>query len=368
MKSSSFWKKLYLILIIILFIETFILLTIYLTTKKNENIQSEASTEEKEEQNHQWILKRRYYSLINKINSFKATTTNSSLTSVYVRIYEQDNSSRDFFYVRNLEKTYISDVKKFLFSKDSIYYFPLVNVKFPFLNIKDNAYSYLHPILAIKMLYIFDRVKFKPRLSDALRESHHQIKYKKRGWTDVEKSPHLIGLAFDISKYTWEEKKSIEKLTNDLSLSFLQHGGRRNMHIHIQDDKIWTNKHISKNVLNISEQFIEEYHIKESLFNKYKEQEVFNLCNYSDSSSIFFSNPALNKYLYSFKKQMKSYDIVKLEIFNILGDKIIEIYTLMGDKTNNELIIDFSFLGSGIYKLKVYEGVKLVREENLKIY
>lgn len=367
MKSKSFWKRLYLILIIILVIEIIFLLTIYLGKKSNESSESYVNIEETEREHIEDSIKRRYFSLGSRVKYFYSYIVNSPITSVYIRLYELDNTYSDFFYVKNKNNTYISDLTKFLYSEDTVYIFPLVNVKFPFLNIKDNAYSYLHPLLAIKMLYIFDKVNFNPRLSDALREKEHQLKYKRRGWTNIEKSPHLIGLAFDISKYTWSEKKKIENLCDELSLYFLLHGGRRNMHIHIQDDNIWTRKSIVKNAFKTSEEFSNEYHQKESCFNMYKEQEVLNLNNTENTNNNLL-NSDINKNSYSFKKELNTTGIIKLEIFNPLGIRIVELYTLLDNKISNEFVVDFSFLAPGIYKLRFYDGNKFIKEESLKIF
>lgn len=367
MKSKSFWKRLYLILIIILVIELIFLLAIYLGKKSNKSSEGYANIDETEKEYREDSTKRRYFSLSSRVKHFYSYIINSPITSVYIRVYELDNTYSDFFHVKNRNNTYISDLTKFLYSEDSVYLFPLVNVKFPFLNIKDNAYSYLHPLLAIKMLYIFDKVNFNPRLSDALREKEHQLKYKRRGWTNIEKSPHLIGLAFDISRYTWSEKKKIENLCDELSLYFLQHGGRSNMHIHIQDDNIWTRKSIVKNAFKTSEEFSNEYHQKESCFNIYKEQEVLSPNN-TESTNNNLLNRDINKNIYSFKKELNTTEIIKLEIFNPLGIKIVELYTLMDNRSNNEFVVDFSFLAPGIYKLRFYDGNKFIREESLKIF
>ncbi len=366
MKFNHSWKIFYFIFITILFIAVIFLTILYLNkiSNKFDNSTSESKENDKQEKK-ELLLKRRYFSLGKRIKNFYSIIPNNIITSVYIRTYETDNTNTDFFYVNYKGKKYISDESKFLFPNDLVYYYPLVNVKFPFLNIKDNINAYLHPFLAMKMLYIFERVNFNPRLSEALRDLTTQLKYKRRGWSDVEKSPHMLGLAFDISRYTWEDKKIIKNLTEDLSLNYLEHGGRRNMHIHIQDDKIWTKKYIAKNVINISENLIKEYYQKESLFNKYIDLDSLQSEKFLTLENDF---TLYNNNIYNFKNISSKNNLIKIEIYNILGDKIVEIFTIMNKNANGKFIVDFSFLAPGIYKMKFYEGNSLPKEDLLKIY
>ncbi len=363
MRYKQFGKKFYVISVILLICIIIFLIVLYLYKKTNESFEDNLTGIENKEQNKEYLLKRRFFSIGKNLANFNCIIPNSPLTCVYIKSFEIDNTQNDFFYVKYRGKTYKTDETKFLYSRDTIFYFPLVNIKFPFLNIKENTYAYLNPILTIKMLYMLEKVDFRPRISDALREIKHQLKYKRRGWSDVDKSPHLIGLAFDISRYTGIERKMFENNCDKLSLNFLAHGGRRNMHIHIQDDKIWTKKHIAKNVLNISEELIKEYYLKESMFNIYASHNSSLPNNFSDTINNFVSK---NIYIYNYKSN--SSNIAKIEIFNILGNKILEIYTLLNNSENNKFILDFSFLPSGIYNMKIYEGKHLSKEELLKIY
>lgn len=165
--------------------------------------------------------------------------------STYIEFNEQGTSgniSKKLFIARkNSNENYTVYNENCLTVESKSQKITLVKVNFPFLNKKDNLYPYLHPLLAIKMLHIFSKVKYIPRFSDAMRSDEQQNKYKRRGWSNVSLSPHMLGLAFDIGKFSWEDKKMIQKITEELGSKFLQHGGRRNNHIHIQEQKIWEN-------------------------------------------------------------------------------------------------------------------------------
>lgn len=173
------------------------------------------------------------------------TFSDTGFYSTYIEFNEKGTTEsipRKLFIARKSQnENYIVYNENFLTVESKSQKLTLVKVNFPFLNKKDNLYPYLHPLLAIKMLHIFSKVKYIPRFSDAMRSDEQQNKYKRRGWSNVSLSPHMLGLAFDIGKFSWEDKKLIQKITEELGSKFLQHGGKRNNHIHIQEQKIWEN-------------------------------------------------------------------------------------------------------------------------------
>ena len=178
------------------------------------------------------------------------TYSDSGFYCSYLKIYSQ--TGKQYFFT--LTKP---DSKIFLFSGENVVdvsneNYPLVNFNFPFLTLKYNVIPYLHPLFAIKFLYILKKLKFLPRVSDAMRTVENQLKYKRRGWSNVESSPHLLGIAADLSYFTRYDREQILRYNVSLSVHFLEHGGKGNHHIHLQDEDVW-NMIKEKNVYDISD-------------------------------------------------------------------------------------------------------------------
>lgn len=173
--------------------------------------------------------------------------------SSYIEFTENDNTRKRLFVVRkNPKEIYITPDENCIIAESKSCCIPLVKIDYPFLNRKDNLYPYLYPELAIKMLHILTKVNYVPRFSDAMRSDEQQNKYKRRGWSNVSRSPHMLGLAFDIGRFSYDEKIRIKKLTEELGAKFLQHGGKRNNHIHVQEQKIWESIEDKINIDSVS--------------------------------------------------------------------------------------------------------------------
>ena len=144
----------------------------------------------------------------------------------YLKIINRE--SNDFYFVVSAGKhkgLYASNENFVDVPSDN---FALFNFKFPFLSVKYNVIPYVHPDFAIRFLFLLNKVKNYPRISDAMRTVESQLKYKKRGWSNVEDSPHMLGLAADLSYYTRSDREIIQRYNKDLGLRFLEHGGRGN--------------------------------------------------------------------------------------------------------------------------------------------
>ncbi|MFC2092785.1 hypothetical protein ACFLSV_02695 [Bacteroidota bacterium] len=144
------------------------------------------------------------------------------------------------FVIHTSNTNYFVPQDNFVFVKRCDVYYPLMKMNFPFLEMKENVLPYLHPNFAIKLLFILNKISNNIRISDAMRTTEDQVLYKKRGWTDVLASPHIIGLAIDFSYYSRAVRNIILKYYKALGIRYLEHGNKYNMHIHLQDNEIWT--------------------------------------------------------------------------------------------------------------------------------
>jgi len=182
------------------------------------------------------------FNLKNFPNSFYniVNLPDSSLLSVYIAIYTDDDVNNFFILHNNKNENCFLTNENFIYAKIKTGEYPLLNFHFPFLSIKYNVIPYLYPGFIIKMFYILNKIKFSPRISDAMRNNEEQLKYKRRGWSNVESSPHLLGIAMDLSYFTRWERDEVKKLSASLGIHFLEHGGRGNHHIHLQDEEVWS--------------------------------------------------------------------------------------------------------------------------------
>jgi hypothetical protein len=170
-------------------------------------------------------------------------TDDSLFYSSHLLYYGENGKPANYFLV-NLPsgEKYYSTPGDFILSGRMGMCYPLMNFDYSFLTFKDNVSRFLHPNFAIKFLYLIDKVGATQTISDAMRKSDEQLLYKRRGWTDVESSPHMYGLAADLVYYSGSDRSLIQSKTGALDVRFLEHGSRGNLHIHLQDNEIW--KHV----------------------------------------------------------------------------------------------------------------------------
>lgn len=279
------------------------------------------------------------------------TFSDTDFYSTYIEFNERgasENIPRNLFIARkNRNENYTVYNENCLTVESKSQKLTLVKVNFPFLNKKDNLFPYLHPLLAIKMLHIFAKVKYVPRFSDAMRSDEQQNKYKRRGWSNVSLSPHMLGLAFDIGKFSWEDKKLIQKITEELGSKFLQHGGRRNNHIHIQEQKIWENIADKIKIDSVSTALTQKIVRNYALFEVQKQE---------TSGAVPSSANLLNISFYPEKST-----ILKVIIRRSLYDKACELTTGVFESGRQRTFsLNYNFLPAGKYIASVYLNDKLV--------
>jgi len=276
--------------------------------------------------------------------------SDSCIYSTFITFYENNSSGtfdNNLFYVRkNQCENYLINTENIIESTSNAISVPLVKVNFPFINQKDNLYPYLNPLLAIKMVHIFSKVKYLPRFSDAMRSDIQQNKYKRRGWSDVSQSPHMLGLAFDISKFSWEDKKIIKKISEDMGLKFLQHGGKRNNHIHIQEQKIWETIESKIDVDSISTALTNKVLNNFTFFEVQKPY----LMGIREQSNNFLK--------ISFSPDRPS--ILKIIFTQTINNKIFELTAGVFEKGTKTFSFIYDFLPAGGYTALVYLNNKLI--------
>jgi hypothetical protein len=264
----------------------------------------------------------------------------------YLRILNKESS--DFYFYISGEKSKCFSVSNENFvSVESQNYF-LVNFHFAFLTLKYNVIPYLHPDFAIKFLFLLNKIKNYPRVSDAMRTVENQLRYKRRGWSNVEDSPHLMGLAADLSYFTRFDREIIQRYNKQLGIRFLEHGGRGNHHIHLQDDILWL-LHKNDNISNLSDSLnrrvIPNYNIlKPYAENLYTEK-------FKDGLEINFSTDNL--------------DLIKIEFITPFGKKTAEVTAGVFEKGSHTIYIRTDFLPNGIYCARVFKNGIYLYQKNL---
>jgi hypothetical protein len=215
----------------------------------------------------------------------------------------------------------------------------LVNFRYEFLEIKDNVVPFLNKLFLQKIIFLLSKIGFRPRITDAFRTPDNQLKYKRRRWSSVEISPHLLGLAVDMVDYSAPDREIIKKLSEKLGLKFLFHGGRGSRHIHLQDEKLWE----KVKDLNISE-------ISDSLNLILKTRLDFK--DVEETDSLDTNSNTL--FTYNYKSGI--YDRLIFRIENLYGEKIAEINSGIYEPGDYKINIRFDFLKKGFYKINIYEG------------
>lgn len=263
----------------------------------------------------------------------------------YLKVNE--NESSDFyFFISGENKGITLSGENFVCVKSSDYF--LLNFHFAFLTIKYNVIPYLHPDFVIKFLYVLNKIKYYPRVSDAMRTAEIQIKYKKRGWSTVEDSPHMLGLATDLSYYTRSDRDIIQKYNQSLGIRFLEHGGRGNNHIHLQDDILWLlNKNI--NIPNISDSLNKKITTNYNILKPYTENLFAE--KFKDGIEINFKTDNL--------------DLIKVEFITSYGFKQAEITAGIFENGSHTFYIRTDFLKKGIYCVRVLKNGMYLEQKNI---
>jgi Ca2+/Na+ antiporter len=279
--------------------------------------------------------------------------SDTGLYSSYIEFTENDNTQKHLFLVRkNPKEIYITPDENCIIAESKSRSIPLMKIDYPFLNRKDNLYPYLNPELAIKMLHILNKVNYVPRFSDAMRSDEQQNKYKRRGWSNVSRSPHMLGLAFDIGRFSYDEKIRIKKLTEDLGAKFLQHGGKRNNHIHVQEQKIWESIEDKINIDSVSTALT-----KKILSN-------FNFVEIHKPVSEGIQPETVNQLHLSFYTEKNS--ILRIVIKKSFHEKVFEMTTGVFDGARQKnFSLCYDFLPVGNYLVYVYLNNRLLLTKTL---
>ena len=258
----------------------------------------------------------------------------------YLYVKKDFGEVENSFVIHTSSTNYFVPQDNFVFIKRGNVYYPLLRMNFPFLEMKENVLPYLHPNFAIKLLFIFNKINNNIRISDAMRTTEEQVLYKKRGWTDVLASPHIIGLAIDLSYYSGTVRNVILKYHKSLGIRYLEHGNKYNMHIHLQDNEIWTPIKVAGEEI-----------ITESSDDLNKE---ISLNNHSiKSNSIeYLKNESTGSLYFEFYSEGQA--MVKILFENNLGEKQAEIISGIFEQGENNLFVNYDFLKKGVYKVKFY--------------
>jgi len=265
-----------------------------------------------------------------------------------LKINEKESSDFYFFIAGEKNKGMSLSGENFACVSSSDYY--LLNFHFAFLTIKYNVIPYIHPDFVIKFLYILNKIKYYPRVSDAMRTTEEQVKYKKRGWSTVEDSPHMLGLAADLSYYTRFDRGIIQKYYLPLGIRYLEHGGRGNNHIHLQDDILWLlNK--DSNISNLSDSLNKKISANYNILKPYAENLYAE--KFRDGIEINFNTDNL--------------DLIKVEFITPYRFKQAEVTAGIFENGNHTFYIRPDFLKKGIYCVRVFKnGMYLYQRSFIK--
>jgi len=264
----------------------------------------------------------------------------------YLRVLNNESSDFYFYIATEKNKCFSASGENFVSLQSQDYF--LVNFHFAFLTLKYNVIPYLHPDYAIKFLFILNKIKNYPRVSDAMRTVENQLKYKRRGWSNVEDSPHLMGLAADLSYFTRFDRDIIQRYNKGLGIRFLEHGGRGNHHIHLQDDILWL-LHKNDNISTLSDSLNRKVTPNYNILKPYAENLYTE--KFKDGLEINFSTENL--------------DLIKIEFRTPLGKKSAEITAGVFEKGNHNIYIRTDFLPNGIYCARVVKNGMYLYQKNL---
>jgi hypothetical protein len=266
----------------------------------------------------------------------------------YLKIINKE--SNDFYFFVSTEKHGGIFASNENFTDVPSENYTLFNFNFAFLTLKYNVIPYLQTDFAIKFLYILNKIKYYPRVSDAMRTVESQLKYKRRGWSNVEDSPHLLGLAADLSYFTRSDRDIIQRYNKDLGIRFLEHGGRGNHHIHLQDDIIWLlrkDKNISRLSDSLNKKIIPNFNILKPYAEKLYSED------FKDGVEINFSTDKT--------------ELVKVEFENTFGQKLAVVVAGVFEKGNHRIYIRTDFLKKGLYCARVFKGGMYAYQKNLLV-
>lgn len=280
-------------------------------------------------------------------NPFFYTKENHAISG-YLKIFNDDGSIYNQFEIvtRTDSTLYIPDFN-FISFTNAKGYFPMVKFSFPFLELKFNVIPYLQAPALIKFLYLMDKVKFKPRVSDGMRTNESQLLYKRRGWSNIEASPHIIGAAMDLSYITPEEKAKILSLNDAINVHYLEHGHRGNRHVHIQDNSIW-NMDVSAYANDLSANLNQIINQKICI--------IASTCTHVNKKS-----DKINSFIYDFIN--KSPGTLKIKIYDMYGREKAELLSGIYEPGRHSLNIFTDFLGTGIYKVIITNEEGLLQEK-----
>lgn len=263
--------------------------------------------------------------------------TDTNFHCAYLRITGKESNNFYFFISREKQHCVSFSGENFVDIQQENYF--LVNFHFAFLTLKYNVIPYLHPDFAIKFLYLLNKVKYYPRVSDAMRTTESQRKYKKRGWSTVEDSPHLLGLAADLSYFTGNDRNIIQKYNKGLGIRFIEHGGRGNHHIHLQDDILWLLKK-DYAVSALSDSLNRKVSLNFNILKPYAEELYTE--KFKDGIEINFNSDNL--------------DLIKIEFLTPLERNAAEVTAGVFEKGNHTLYIRPDFLKKGLYCVRVFKN------------
>lgn len=264
--------------------------------------------------------------------------------SAYIHM-KNGNGYENCFLMQKDRKLMLVCDGDFLSFKNGKINYSLMNFQFDFLTIKDNVIKYIDPELMVKVLYIMHNNNFAYRISDAMRSPALQHRYMRRGWSDRGSSPHMFGLAFDITNY-WsvENRNKVREDAVGLGLKFLEHG--RNRHIHLEDSTKWLN-----NPYFFTEEKSMEF-VNKIDSNNYVMNipiEVGNSFNYKNFLKIDFHNSQTSD--------------IKFIAESIYGKKLFEVTCGVFKEGNNFIFLNKELFGSEPLILKIYERGSLISRE-----
>jgi len=271
-------------------------------------------------------------------------TDNKKFLSAFLVIYEQEP---DFHFVvfNYKNNNYYIGKSNFIYVKKNSDVYPLVNFYFSFLSFNNKTVPYIHPVFLIKYLFILKDVNKDAKITDAFRTYDEQQLYLRRKWTDVDISPHLIGLAADLVFYTKNDIENIERISRELFLKNLVHGSKGNRHQHLQDNRLWLG--IQKDEIPL---------ISDKLS---KSADSYNLHiikpDYAFEAEYF---PATSKFNFYFDKS----SVLKIIFENLYGVKKAEINAGVFEEGNSTVFLNTNFLKEGFYKMKIYINDYFFRE------
>jgi len=274
----------------------------------------------------------------------------SNFYCAYLLFNNKDGKVENFFVINtDGEKNYLIPPENFISASRYNLYYPLMKMDFSFLEFKENVIPYLHPNFMIKFLFLLNKLNYNIRISDAMRSPKEQLSYKRRGWTDVLVSPHIIGLAADLSYYSGTGREIILKYYQPLNIRYLEHGGKYNRHIHLQDNEIW------KPIKRANEEVLLSASDELS-------QKISNNNHMVKTSAIEFIQ---DKKCYGFDYEFFSngLSLLKMKIENNIGEEQAMIIAGVFETGNHNVSVRYDFLKKGVYKFKFFLNNYFIEEK-----